>query len=263
MKNRLKVVIADLQIIVPKAQVCSKSLYFENACQNQDDVLGTWMTDLKLEGGETSAERDAPKLESQEYKFTSHADEAEGGKAGKSQAANVVELKGVHSEIFSIFLAWAVTGTLEESVHYIIDESISKERAFMKSLQLIQCYILGEKIQAEDFRNHVMDHIVKNEKYLLLHFRSSSLVYHVVDNIYKNTSVDSSLRRFMVELTIATVPKYLESLIPDQNPCVEYVRECFRQYQIWACDMPHCPWDKHACHYHDHSNRPTGYKCRK
>lgn len=180
--------------------------------------------------------------------------------------ANTIRLKYVGASVFTIFLAWTTTGGLEEAEHFIVGAIESKEKTCSKVLQLLECYILSEKLRAEEFKNQVIDYILPNEKSLLYDFRASSLVAQVVDRIYGNTPADSPLRRFIVDVTVSTIPKDLGMLIPDQNPNLEYVRDCIQEYQRTLCrarEDIRSPWDRHGCDHHDHSDRPRGYRCRR
>lgn len=261
-RNRLRIVLGDdkYEIVVPKALICSKSLYFQKACHEQDNVIPRTSSLIRRAEGEGL--QPAPP---QVYRITSYKGDSKGCH-GSTTVANTIRLKQFDPKIFSIFLAWAVTGSLEEAAHLVTDTSDSKERAFGKTLQLLECYILAEKIGAEDFKNHAIDHIVSNEKSLLYDHKAGSLVGHTVEHVYSNTPLGSPLRRFIVDVTINTIPKDLTTLIPDKDPNVEYVRDCFRGYQdalTISLEKLESPWQKNPCDYHDHSDRPQGYKCRK
>lgn len=248
---------SGLEIIAPKALICSKSKYIDNACSEQDQIAPRLTNIPKKHEGRLTGQK-----QPENEKPTDAPDSA----AWQPTVANTIRIHHVGATIFSIFLAWAVTGALEEAEHFIVDACESRDRMCSKTLQLIECYILGEKIRAEDFKNQVIDHILAHENRLLDEYRASSLVSNVVDLVYHKTPAESPLRRFMVDLTVFTIPKDLASLIPDQNPNVEYIRDCFREYQramSSSRESLRSPWEKHACDYHDHSDRPLGYRCRQ
>jgi hypothetical protein len=75
-----------------------------------------------------------------------------------------VTLKEEDPVIFAIFIAWLVTGKIENSAELIeitaTDKNEGKSSFQKQSFQLGKCYVLGDYVQAPSFQNAVMDLLV-------------------------------------------------------------------------------------------------------
>lgn len=169
----------------------------------------------------------------------------------------VVQLqKAARGMVYSIFGAWLSSGVFELPAGFTLGQTTSRV------LDLIDCFIFGEREGHEEFKNQVIDHFLRNEQQML-HFGGSSLVCRpVIQKVYKYTPPDSPLRKLLVDLTVATMPRDMEALVPHWNPCVEYIQDVFRAYQK-AIDSGRVksPFQKGPCEYHTHSGRPAAYRC--
>jgi hypothetical protein len=89
----------------------------------------------------------------------------------KSGHEGVIELEQADPKIFSIFLAWAFDRNIENSEDYIIvkdkDEDVERweDSSVKRHFQLVDCYMLGQELLAPDFKNAVMDLIIKSYKF--------------------------------------------------------------------------------------------------
>jgi hypothetical protein len=190
----------------------------------------------------------------------------------KSGVESVIELEHVDPKIFGIFLAWAFDRSIENSEDYIIVkdkddveswEYLSENRHF----QLVDCYILGQKLLAYDFKNAIMDLSLKSYQFHSKKFHCiPGTSWEEICKDYRNTPKGSPLRRSLLDTVLATAElgfydgdlldenyqpseAYEEYLIDLFNRARDQVPEYSRKFKT--------PWARESCHYHEHPGEPS------
>jgi hypothetical protein len=111
----------------------------------------------------------------------------------------VIELEDEDPKVFSLFIAWAFDGGVQNSEDYILIESADREARKQSSIQrhsqLVECYILSERLLAFDFKNAVMNLIIQS-------YKSNSVEFNIINRIYECTPVGSPLRRSLVHRSL-------------------------------------------------------------
>jgi hypothetical protein len=194
----------------------------------------------------------------------------------KSGREGVIELEQADPKIFSIFLAWAFDRNIENSEDYIIvkdkDEDIKswEDSSTDRHCQLVDCYILGQELLAADFKNAVMDLIIKNHKFHTKQFCSiSATSWQDICDDYGNTPSGSPLRRSLLDTVIAIGKSGFHDndfLDPHYQPSKvyeEYLIELFNRARPSVNGRHRAPWERDRCDYHDHPGKPSSYSCTK
>jgi hypothetical protein len=157
--------------------------------------------------------------------------------------------------------------------------------------QLAKCFLLGEYLQAENFKNVVMSDIIQTSKdyfqefWVLDNLRRLEGHQTPVENlpllgvlpddiadVYTKTSSNSLLRRFFVDMTAAFLrddgpnvaePRiyFHDAVLPGlQQKAPEYAAELFRliNLELFSGELPTdltYPWRRNVCHeYHSHTD---------
>lgn len=163
----------------------------------------------------------------------------------------------------AVFSVWFATGALEQAARWYLPDDSTVERITLRVEFLLDWYIYGESRGEEQFMNKVMDYFVRNERRMLELHISSLVCRPIIEKVYKYTPSDSPLRKFLVDLTVVTMPQDMAALIPRQEPCIEYLRDTVQAYQraIDSGGRVETPFQKHPCEYHTHSNGLVGDMC--
>ena len=170
---------------------------------------------------------------------------------------------------FTIFMCWLVTGELNKASSYVEVES-NDETKMKTSLekqwkQLAACRILGDFLQASDFKNSVMDSLQKNQR---IYDENCSMIggsgFDDILLVWANTVTGSPLRRILLD-KFAGFSKLL--LSPSNlKPCQALVDFYYdlaslmiknRKTQSWQPN----PWNQNPCIYYEHPGKPSDYSC--
>jgi hypothetical protein len=218
----------------------------------------------------------------------------------------VVRLEEEDRDAFSIFAIWLTTNSLDNAMDladycHLNPPSITQDttRITMQEKrysQLAKCFLLGEYLQAENFKNVVMSDIAQTAKdyfqecWTLNHLsrpeglmtpvKNLPLLGALPDNIadvYAKTSSTSLLRRFLVDMTVAFLRDdvsitcelqrhFHDANVPElQQKAPEFVAEVFRsslERQIYGCTTSIIyPLRRDVCEeYHSHTDS-ISYHC--
>jgi hypothetical protein len=183
---------------------------------------------------------------------------------------NTVTLKEEDPVIFAIFIAWLITGKIENSAELVEITATDKNEwksCFQKqSFQLGKCYVLGDYLQAPSFQNAVMDQLVyqssvfgkecnavlpgDSESVKIAWAQTSTgsaLRRFIIDNVYKNASTDEFSGLYTLPLP--------------------HIQDYFVDLAVHGMDNKGKtainPWVKDRCEYHVHPGKPEGCSCTK
>jgi hypothetical protein len=196
----------------------------------------------------------------------------------------VVSLEDVDAAAVKILLAWAFTGSVESSGDYIAydvekdyepEEEDAEHELFSKHVnQLIDCYILGERLLVVDFKNAIIDLFIQAVRRLYDYAMSyRGTIVHFVRKVYLNTPEESPLRRVLVG-TICAENIEIKKLY---SPLDDFATgKCYEDFLLEVINVavPTCtgkmahdiieePWKREICgFYHEHPGQPKGYSCR-
>jgi len=182
-----------------------------------------------------------------------------------------VTLEDENPTIFSIFLAYIVSGDVQNATEYIqsggnTDGATSDEElmdmADKHFEQLHKCYVLGDKLQAEGFRNTIMDLIIsaatRNQADSRLTYLSGT-ASEDINYVFSNTPVNSPLCRMILDRIYD-----VSNTDDDQMKYLELPGVGVFYYRLfeWAMTEESCaPWERDRYYYHDHSDQPDTYSC--
>lgn len=190
---------------------------------------------------------------------------------------NTIKLEYDEAEEFSIFLTWLITGDIEraEELEQLpegdkrnkwSEDDVGKADARM--VRLLSCFVLGDRILAQDFRNHIMDVLIANfQKH---NENEGSTIVPGTDSetvilVYKNTLVNSPLRRLLLDNFIGCVKAEFGPFgnsTPELQEFYESLSRRLMKIVQWGeTEAP--PWDMDICaRYHEHADKPEGYACK-
>ena len=127
--------------------------------------------------------------------------------------------------------------------------------------QLLRCYILGDFLQAEEFRNSVMDILIlKCELSFKDRVACTGLDSTSNSYIISNTLPGSLLCQMIYDYWSAILGRY--SILDDKIP-KEFYHEVLNYVIVAHNDRRElkAPWDKDRCVYHSHRGQPDQYSC--
>lgn len=188
------------------------------------------------------------------------------------------DFSDIDPSIFTIWLVWLASNNIENAKECIVvPDGLGKEelqrQSFLKRLQLIQCYVLGERLVDRAFKNQIMDNLITHCKFVYDTFGPVDGLGNGARLVYEKTKSSSLLRRLVLENYFAT------GSFADCKPRAPGDRcdgDCVNTEQFYldlakigmrvvrekrAAPLP--PWEQHHCYYHDHSDRDDEYTCRK
>lgn len=190
----------------------------------------------------------------------------------KSGRDGIVELENEHSKLFSLFLAWAFDGNIENSEDYIVvkdkdeDKESWQDSSEKRHSQLIDCYLLGQMLLAPDFQNAVIDLIIKKFNCIV------GASHQQICKIYGNTTKGSPLRSSLLHTLIANGPPddhyedFEHPLCEPSRDFEVYLLEYAiytRRYVVEDLGRHKAPWERDRCDYHDHPGKPSGHSSTK
>jgi hypothetical protein len=188
----------------------------------------------------------------------------------------VINLDEEDPKVFSLFLAWAFDGSIDASEDCIIVDGIdakNRERSALKRhRQLIDCFLLGQKLLAHDFKNAAMDLIVKSYELCHQEFNTIPALSPGVAYIYANTSPCSPLRRSLVDTVLAksAADFFTIGVSRDGHEPSKYYEEYLIEVLAVARPfvvsrkfviIPKACYEKDPCVYHEHPGKPSDYIC--
>jgi hypothetical protein len=166
----------------------------------------------------------------------------------------VIRLEEEDPKVFSIFLAWAFGGGVQNSEDYIIvdekETDSEKHSSRNHHYQLVQCYILGEKLIAFEFKNAIIDLIIKSQRSIVRKFNTTPCSSPKgICMIYANTPAKSPLRRVLIHTLIAGEFKIRKKcLSSDTSATFQCYEEFFLDITACMSSQSHgviykMPWD--------------------
>ncbi|KAH6663238.1 hypothetical protein B0J14DRAFT_644938 [Halenospora varia] len=201
-----------------------------------------------------------------------------------------IVLKEEEPENFATFLAWVYTGDIDSSATVPKATAEDTEAKLVETQirfeYLLGCYILGNFLQADSFKNAIIDKVLQDYK-TAPGDGGHALFYgypHIISKLYCNTSPKDPLRKFLVDLYMwecdpETFTEGMATLSNDVH---------FREFGFellgaaWIATkeshnlLLHAhgiawgpnlrpptgpPGHKGSCRYHVHSDAEEGYKC--
>lgn len=184
----------------------------------------------------------------------------------------------IDPSIFTIWLVWLGSNDIENAKECIVvPDGLGRDelqrQSFLKRVQLIQCYVLGERLVDRNFKNHVMDTLILHCKFVYDTFGPLHGLGNGARLVYEKTKSTSLLRRLVLENYFATGSfADCKSRAPgdkcDGNCAVT------EQFYLDLAKIgmrvvreqrtaPLPPWEQQYCYYHDHSDQDEGYTCTK
>ncbi|RDW92785.1 BTB/POZ domain-containing protein [Aspergillus mulundensis] len=124
----------------------------------------------------------------------------------KESARRIIELPADDPRIFAMYVRWLYFGSLA-----VLKGNVEAEEGENQFTNLVNAYILGDKLLCGDFQNAAIKEFVKRMKFFDPH-------NDVVKHIYAHTRPDASLRRLVVDVFIMNGTKgWLEDWNGDEN----------------------------------------------
>jgi len=178
--------------------------------------------------------------------------------------------------IFSLFLTWLVTGSLQNAVEYqqmtASSDSVKDEEqtVFRKDqfLLLCKCWVLGDSLQADRFCNSVIDILIEHCKNTWqdpsgVDIEVPGSSNEEVSYVFKNTTDNSPLRRIILHIFINAGPNVDLNLLERDMPGVP---DFYRELAVLATAAYNgkkviFPWQRDSCNYHKHKDQPKAYSC--
>lgn len=183
----------------------------------------------------------------------------------------------IEPSIFTIYLVWLASNNIENAKECIVvpdglERKDLQQQSFQKRLQLIQLYVLGERLIDRSFKNQIMDTLVAHCRLVYEKFGPVDGLGNGARLVYEKTKSTSLLRRLVLENYFAT------GSFADCKPRAPGDRcdgDCAITEQFYldlakigmrvvrekrAAPLP--PWEQHKCYYHDHSDQDEGYICK-
>lgn len=181
---------------------------------------------------------------------------------------------------FSIFLSWLLTGSLNNTSELVDITGYVMKNVFdtghkasqdstKRLLQLCQCYILGDYLGAEDFRNAVIDQLISDAQEGEFNFvRHAALDADIISYVFANTSILSPLRTLFVDIfsTCAELPKKGDR-VPADSPGIadfwfEVAMAALRSSREQKAYLEE-PWKRNSicCYFHEHKDKGKNYDC--
>lgn len=165
-----------------------------------------------------------------------------------------VDFDNTEPVIFGIFLTWILTGNLRNSGNLINNVDDDPEVRPQQWKQLVDCYILGDFLQAPGFKNSVMDELLR-----VLEARNDTagLPRAAIEYIFKNTVHGAALRQLVLHLVHVngTFPA-----LEDREFCYELAQYLMSD-AVKHAKNPSQPWKRAKCEYHEHPDQSAGYTC--
>ncbi|KAH8592150.1 hypothetical protein B0O99DRAFT_689932 [Bisporella sp. PMI_857] len=223
--------------------------------------------------------------------------------------SNTIDLRDdesdtIDADLFSIFLTYVYTGDISNSTVWEevtgdgdpaprISEVDKTGIVCSRTRLLVRCYIMGDYLGAEAFRNVVMDHLFhirqhkaegvteQGYKKRLWDLRLGKIFgaldnaatgIKAIDFIWKNTTPGCKLRAFIVG-NVALTDTFLSDMgLPDQGGessfsefTFEVAKAAIENFNKAKTRMYNVDIDwlyQHiACEYHDHDGYPKNYNC--
>lgn len=168
---------------------------------------------------------------------------------------NTVKIPKANPDSMAIFLTWLTTEDIEDAE--ILAPKRQQPRHFYRKdnrvIQLVECYALGDFLQATGFQNSIMDSLLS---YWQPHLRGHN-AYVSVDLaafIYEKTRAGSPPRRLVVDCASNSFFEREYNIVPDRS------QSC---YPDEFCEDAKGPYREDPCSYHVHPGKPYGYSCTK
>ncbi|EPE24680.1 hypothetical protein GLAREA_08533 [Glarea lozoyensis ATCC 20868] len=226
---------------------------------------------------------------------------------------NVVDLED-DPDVFAIFLVWLTTGSISAAESLVDIPELPKvpgskrklpanikyesspepptdteptpgetrrqlavklQQYRMRFFQLLECYYLGDSLQAENFRNYIMDRTVgllkSRNKFRNMSFEAGEkftvLASHHLSimEIYQRTPPNAPLRKLLVDyhLEIIGQTHVNEVALDMEHHPQDYLQDLISQlakgYYNVAPRVSFC--NKRRCTYHNHTKVPKGFVC--
>ena len=141
--------------------------------------------------------------------------------------------------------------------------------------QLLECYYLGDYLQAPRFQNYTMDRLVELAK--LQHCihqvhpgfdrKAGAGSLRAVKSIYDKTTATSPLRKFVIEFQLTKIANVPASVIREyvEGGSDEYLSDLFeRCRRSYGRSTPAVAvYEQRQCYYHDHKGEPSNFVCTK
>jgi len=187
----------------------------------------------------------------------------------ESGRTDTVILERDDAKTFGFFLTWLVSGDVASAADFrpiharqgnLSPEARGAAQASTEAQgdDLIQCYILGDMLQAPSFCNHIID-------VMLLGCKVNYQAFTCLESIgyaFSNTLEGSPLRHLLVDNYLAG------NLGAPARPfsTVAGLAEFYHQlaHQAMVIDLeadPVEPWSKGSCYYHTPTDRPGTCSC--
>ena len=185
-----------------------------------------------------------------------------------------VMLEEQSPEIFAIFMSWLISGELHEAATFIdlpdvaTGEKVPATTFNARWNQLARCFILGDFLQAAEFKNTVVDALLEDQKrYSKDYNKLGGTAAREIILVWANTTKDAPIRRIVLDMAASQIDnlRYLEDEATDAA-MQEYLFELASRLigHRWGRFTAQCPWLKDVCSsYHQHPGMPEGYSCTK
>jgi hypothetical protein len=193
--------------------------------------------------------------------------------------------------MFTVFLVWLTTGSINAASHLVhmprlyeleVDDQtkyacpLISPQDMMDEMderfkQLLECYFLGDSLQAERFQNYIMDSIIDLAKSKhemptegIQEFNLLAGTPAVMKNIYDRTSENSPLRKFLVEYLLfegegmdaSEINAYVDFGLQD------YISDVLAQStKLYGQAIDTSPFYPDQCRYHLHSCESEDFVC--
>jgi hypothetical protein len=169
---------------------------------------------------------------------------------------------------WSLFLSWLNTGDIKAAPGFIVCDASDlfgrTKEFFSQYVQLVESYILGERLQVYEFKNKIMDLLLENMKLttrevMAINCSSES----VLQMIYDRTAVGSPLRRYVIDGSyylngrnaVEQCIGKLESNLGFTSEIQTFLLNTGESEKL----LP--PYRRDPCNYHDHGDKEDGFKC--
>ena len=166
-------------------------------------------------------------------------------------------------DIFAIFASWLLNGDLSKASSFVelASEGDARETSLRQRwTQLCQCYVLGDFLQAPDFKNTVIDHLLLNKRLQAEETNKISGTRPMdIKMVWANTIPGSPLRQMILDHSVSNGKG---QSLATQAPCVEFheyfceLASLFQEKRSQGRGSVK-PWEKDICCYHEH---PEGWR---
>lgn len=174
-------------------------------------------------------------------------------KGWKESDEHILRLPEDSPEIFEIFFWFLYTGKVACRQHGDKDTVSENGKVHDPELERLQgAWILGEKLQASDFKDSIVDALIARMT------TDEELQVDIHEEMYPSSGLHSPLRRLLVDFAVwiwSFEAFEVQCLHKDSAQFFLDVAVAFARKE--KEESTRAPFDKNTCHYHEHTTKGT------